>query len=232
MGENEDALATHPDQTRRTKPRQRTRRRVTDVTDPTQSETRTMKLRTSHRLSAGVLVLLGLLLLTTHVRAETLEEEARRLFCCKENKAECLACAAGQTEKQYCENNIRARKLATGMFGCRTTTCKKVPGCGKYMEEFCKKNPGIQGCDKYHKKSCCKVNNAECNACALDMTEEEYCNFHPYVSGCEKYKSCCSAHNAKCLSCAADQTEEQYCQKNPFVQGCEKYRDDGKKGCY
>merc|ERR1711959_443604 len=216
--------ATHPDQTRRTKPRQRTRRRVTDVTDPTQSETRTMKLRTSHRLSAGVLVLLGLLLLTTQVRAETLEEEARRLFCCKENKAECLACAAGQTEKQYCENNIRARKLATGMFGCRTTTCKKVPGCGKYVEEYCKKNQHVSGCEKY--KICCTANDARCNACAADLTEEQYCEKNPFVQGCDKYhkKSCCKANNAECNACALDMTEEKYCNFHPYVSGCEKYK--------
>merc|ERR1712157_687178 len=73
MGENEETLATHPD------PRQRTRRQVTDVTDPTQAATYTMKLRANHILCVGVLVLLGLVLLSTQVQAESeLEPEPTR----------------------------------------------------------------------------------------------------------------------------------------------------------
>merc|ERR1712057_144367 len=59
--ENEETLATHPD------PRQRTRRQVTDVTDPTRFQARTMKLRANRILSVGVLVLLGLVLVSTQV---------------------------------------------------------------------------------------------------------------------------------------------------------------------
>merc|ERR1711959_257920 len=70
--ENEETLATHPD------PRQRSRR-VTDVTDPKQSATYTMKLRANRILSVGVLVLLGLVLLSTQVQAESeLEPEPTR----------------------------------------------------------------------------------------------------------------------------------------------------------
>merc|ERR1711959_456392 len=78
MGENEETLATHPDQRQRTNPRQRSPR-VTDVTDPTQSATYTMKLRANRILSVGVLVLLGLVLLSTQVQAESeLEPEPTR----------------------------------------------------------------------------------------------------------------------------------------------------------
>merc|ERR1711959_788825 len=73
--ENEETLATHPD------PRQRTRRQVTDVTDPTRFQARTMKLRANRILSVGVLVLLGLVLLSTQVRAESeLEPEPTRVL--------------------------------------------------------------------------------------------------------------------------------------------------------
>merc|ERR1712029_996412 len=71
--ENEETLATHPD------PTQRTRRQVTDVTAPTQSATYTMKLRANHILCVGGLVLLGLVLLSTQVQAESeLEPEPTR----------------------------------------------------------------------------------------------------------------------------------------------------------
>merc|ERR1712057_30621 len=69
MGENEETLATHPDprQKQNPDPRQRTRRQVTDVTDPTRFQARTMKLRANRILSVGVLVLLGLVLVSTQV---------------------------------------------------------------------------------------------------------------------------------------------------------------------
>merc|ERR1712151_235317 len=78
--ENEETLATHPDQRQRTNPRQ-SRPRVTDVTDPTQSATYTMKLRANRILCVGALVLLGLVLLSTQVQAESeLEPEPTRVL--------------------------------------------------------------------------------------------------------------------------------------------------------
>merc|ERR1711959_626602 len=77
--ENEETLATHPDPSKeRTRDKERSRQ-VTDVTDPIQSATYTMKLRANHILCVGVLVLLGLVLLSTQVRAENeLEPEPTR----------------------------------------------------------------------------------------------------------------------------------------------------------
>merc|ERR1712039_504171 len=78
--ENEETLATHPDPRQRKNPDPRQRSpRVTDVTDPKQSATYTMKLRANRILSVGVLVLLGLVLLSTQVQAESeLEPEPTR----------------------------------------------------------------------------------------------------------------------------------------------------------
>merc|ERR1711959_663255 len=64
----------------RTNPRQSSRR-VTDVTDPTQSATYTMKLRANRIFCVGALVLLGLVLLSTQVQAESeLEPEPTRVL--------------------------------------------------------------------------------------------------------------------------------------------------------
>merc|ERR1711970_1264196 len=70
--ENEETWATHPDPTQRKNPDPtQSSRQVTDVTDPIQSATYTMKLRANHILCVGVLVLLGLVLLSTQVQAES-----------------------------------------------------------------------------------------------------------------------------------------------------------------
>merc|ERR1711959_141576 len=68
--ENEETLATHPDPSKeRTRDKERSRQ-VTDVTDPIQSATYTMKLRANHILCVGVLVLLGLVLLSEQMKAD------------------------------------------------------------------------------------------------------------------------------------------------------------------
>ena len=70
--ENEETLATHPDPRQRKNPDPtQSSRRVTDVTDPTRFQAHTMKLRANRILSVGVLVLLGLVLLSTQVQAES-----------------------------------------------------------------------------------------------------------------------------------------------------------------
>ena len=133
--ENEETLATHPDPRQRKNPDPRQRsRRVTDVTDPTQSATYTMKLRANRILSVGVLVLLGLVLLSTQVQAESehFEAEPTRVlqglplypppshgwlggrrsllghrdeprFCCRAFTAQCLACNAGMSVREFCK---------------------------------------------------------------------------------------------------------------------------------
>merc|ERR1712032_300637 len=113
--------------------------------DTTRFQARTMKLRANRILCVGVLVLLGLVLLSTQVQAESenFEPEPTRVlqgeqdpvedyvmpppwlvatalgrrsllrhrdeprFCCRAFSAQCLACNAGMSVREFCKNRSR-----------------------------------------------------------------------------------------------------------------------------
>merc|ERR1712196_47527 len=130
--------------------------------------------------------------------------------CCRAFTAECLSCAAGLSEEEYCKKNPSTggcEKYTTPpdnnccqAYNAKCESCKQ----GLTEEEYCKKNPstdffgGVQGCEKY--RGCCKANNAQCLSCAAGLSEKEYCKKNPSTGGCEKYRNCCQAYNAKCES--------------------------------
>ena len=67
-------------------------------------------------------------------------------FCCQALTAPCLACSAGLTVDEYCQQN-------PGTSGCPTTTCCQAmtPQClacqqGLSVDQYCQQNPGTTGC--------------------------------------------------------------------------------------
>ena len=55
------------------------------------------------------------------------------------------------------------------------------------VEEYCKNNPDINGCEKYTEKICCEAMTPECLACDLNISVEEYCKNNPDINGCIDY---------------------------------------------
>merc|ERR1711970_1501029 len=133
----------------------RDRERNRQGTDATQSGTRTlMKYGKTKQHLVGLL--LGLLLLST-------QAQALSVVCCDGFTAECLSCAAGLSEEEYCNRNPS------------TSGCEKYRNCcyaydakcqscaaGLSEEEYCKKNPSTSGCEKYN---CCSEQSAKCLSC-------------------------------------------------------------------
>merc|ERR1712100_871209 len=99
--------------------------------------------------------------------------------------------------------------ICCSAYDAQCESCKQ----GLSVNEYCRKNPYVTGCEKYN---CCKAFTADCQSCAAGLSEEEYCNRNPSTAGCEKYRNCCHAYNAKCLSCKQGLSEEEYCKKNPY----------------
>merc|ERR1712057_72259 len=169
--------------------------------------------KTKQHLFVGLL--LGVIVLSR-------QAQALSIVCCQAHNAQCLSCAAGLSEEEYCREN------PSDFFG-------PVPGCEKYHN-------GGGG----KPAACCRANNAKCHSCKQGISEEEYCkkapsDFFGPVQGCEKYQSgggggkgCCRANTADCLACSEGKSVEKFCKKkrNRDVPGCEKYhKGDGGKGC-
>jgi len=172
--------------------------------------------KTKQHLFEGLL--LGLLLLSTQAQAES-------IICCEVHKAQCLSCAEGLSEEEYCKRKPSTRGCEK--YNCCQAFTAKCEACvaGMSEKEYCKQVPTdflgpVQGCEKYN---CCRANNAKCLSCAAGLSEEEYCKKNPSTGGCEKY-NCCRANNAKCNSCKEGISEEEYCKKSlPSVPpGCKR----------
>lgn len=100
--------------------------------------------------------------------------------CCMAMTVDCLACADGITEQEYCSKH-------PGTVGCTAQACcmaatAECLACsdGTSVQEYCSKHPTTAGCPQ----PCCKAMTAECLSCEQHMTEEEYCSKHPQTAGC------------------------------------------------
>merc|ERR1711907_590037 len=151
------------------------RQRNRQVTDATQSGTRTlMKYGKTKQHLVGLL--LGLLLLST-------QAQALSVVCCDGFTAECLSCEQGLSEEEYCSSTPYASGCEKyGNRNPSTSGCEKYRNCcyaynakclscaaGLSEEEYCNRNPSTPGCEKYN---CCIANNAKCQSCAAGLSEE------------------------------------------------------------
>merc|ERR1719414_2553071 len=99
--------------------------------------------------------------------------------CCEAMTAECLACAAGLTEEEFCVQQptidgcksqpvvkkVCCRAMTAPCLACAANTTK---------EEYCKMQPSTRGCQSGEEaNACCEAMTAECLACAAGLTEEE-----------------------------------------------------------
>merc|ERR1711871_103329 len=154
------------------------RQRNRQVTDATQSGTRTlMKYGKTKQHLVGLL--LGLLLLST-------QAQALSVVCCDEFTAECQSCEQGLSEEEYCSSTPYAsgcEKYGNNCCSAFTAECESC-AAGLSEEEYCKRNPYVTGCEKYN---CCLAYDAKCLSCAAGLSEEAYCKKNPSTSGCEKY---------------------------------------------
>merc|ERR1711959_480259 len=179
--ENEETLATHPDPRQRKNPNPTTsnRRNRRNRPDPTRFQARTMKLRANRILSVGVLVLLGLVLLSTQVQAESRPDPEDYL-----NEVELdtlvpdrrLLSTQVQAESELEPEPTRVlqglplypppshgwlggrrsllRHRDVPRFCCRAFTAQCLAcDAGMSVRKFCKKrrNKDISGCEKYHR---------------------------------------------------------------------------------
>merc|ERR1711887_311053 len=200
MGQNEATLSTHPARSETKK--------VTDK-EPTRPvrNTRTWMKTTSYGKTKQHLfvgLLLGVIVLSTQAQALSIEQPP---ICCQAYNAECLSCAEGLSEEEYCKKN------PSDFFGA------------------------VQGCEKYQNGGggnfCCKAFTADCLACSAGKSVEKFCKKKKNrdVPGCEKYHKgdggnfCCKAFTADCLSCSAGKSVKRFCKKNKNrdIPGCEKY---------
>merc|ERR1740129_1963657 len=105
--------------------------------------------------------------------------------CCLGLTAECLACSAGKTEEEFCEENPHTAgcAIAASARPCCMGLTAECLACsaGQSVEEYCEENPVAAGCEQ----PCCKAMTAECLACSAGQTEEEYCKDHEDTVGCE-----------------------------------------------
>ena len=153
--ENEETLATHPDPRQRKNPDQtQSSRRVTDVTDPTRFQARTMKLRANRILCVGVLVLLGLVLLSTQVQAESenFEPEPTRVLQGEQDPVEDYELPITPYPPGFRRSLLRHRDEPR--FCCRAFSAQCLAcDAGMSVREFCKKrrNKDISGCEKDHR---------------------------------------------------------------------------------
>merc|ERR1711959_75273 len=214
------------------------------VTDPTQSGTRTLTmLRSKQLLFVGFLGLfLGLLLLSAQVRAGDDDEK----FCCRENTAECQACLDDKSVRNFCKKDKNRDVPGCPFAGCCRAFTADCLACvdDKSVRKFCKKdkNRDIPGCEKYHNgyepRPCCLSGHckdcsgltyeqggrgdfsAKCLSCDVGVSEEEFCKDPANRQTDGKLipgcekYNCCRANNAQCLSCAAGLSEKEYCEKN------------------
>ena len=158
--ENEETLATHPDPRQRKNPDPTQRsRRVTDVTtrpDPTRFQARTMKLRANRILCVGVLVLLGLVLLSTQVQAESenFEPEPTRVLQGEQDPVEDYVMPPPWLVATALGRRSLLRHRDEPRFCCRAFSAQCLAcDAGMSVREFCKKrrNKDISGCEKYHR---------------------------------------------------------------------------------
>lgn len=125
--------------------------------------------------------------------------------CCKALTAECLACAAHQTEEEYCAQHAETT-------GCAVLHGKPVP----YLVQLKSTTATTTLLSYTH---CCRGNTSSCLACLADQTEEEHCADHPATKGCPG-EPCCKEQIAACLACATYMTVEEFCAMAPYAAGC------------
>merc|ERR1711977_814960 len=77
--------------------------------------------------------------------------------CCKAMNAQCMSCAAGVSEEDYCKEN------------------PATVGCGDDEDD---------GEDDGEPQPCCMGLTVPCMACAAGVSEEEYCKLNPDFDGC------------------------------------------------
>merc|ERR1711934_1256472 len=253
MGRNEATLPTHPARSETKKGTDKEPTRNRQVTDATQSGTRTLTmLRTKQLLFVGLLgLLLGLLLLSAQVRAGDDDEK----FCCRENTAVCQACLDDKSVRKFCKKDKNRDVPGCPFAGCCRVFDAACLACedDKSVRKYCKKdkNRDIPGCEKFYvgftPSPCCLSGHcnenacnglsfeeggrgdfsAKCISCDLGISVEEFCRTKQpegkTMEGCEKYSNCCQAIEAKCESCKQGLSEKEYCEKSPSTSGCEKY---------
>merc|ERR1711959_511427 len=131
MGQNEATLSTHPARSETKK--------VTDK-EPTRPvrNTRTWMKTTSYGKTKQHLfvgLLLGVIVLSR-------QAQALSIVCCQAHNAQCLSCAAGLSEEEYCRKNPSASgcekyRNCCQAYNAKCESCKQ----GISEEEYCKKAP-------------------------------------------------------------------------------------------
>merc|ERR1711861_77721 len=85
--------------------------------------------------------------------------------------------------------SIEQAPICCSAYDAQCESCKQ----GLSEKEYCRRNPYVTGCEKYHKgdggKGCCKAFTAECLACSEGKSVERFCKKKKNrdVPGCEKY---------------------------------------------
>merc|ERR1712072_1024266 len=143
--------------------------------------------------------------------------------CCRALSVKCLACVAGMTEEEYCEekpNEAASQVCPKEEPACCKALNAKCLSCaaGVTEEEFCESKPETFGCPE-PPRVCCLAYNAPCLACAAGMTETEFCDKRPNDAAndvCPKEEPvCCEAITASCEACRVGLTKEEYCEERP-----------------
>ena len=122
--------------------------------------------------------------------------------CCKALNAQCLACAAGLTEAEYCTRH-------PGTPGCKLIQPITLPTA----------------------PACCEAMTASCLSCAAGMTQAEYCSTNPITYGCKNTKPepkepTCENRSPKfCDRRLGPKTTLQYqaklCKRKNFTRRCQ-----------
>lgn len=166
--------------------------------------------------------------------------------CCRAFTIACLACSAGLTEDQYCEQNpgfhdcagesqeaeemeMEEQEAEDGpvRFCCQAMSAPCM-ACmeGVTEDEYCLNHPDSELCGdrpaQLIARPCCMALTADCLACAEGLTVEQLCATNPETAGCPSDEDviCCEAMTAKCLACSAGVEVAEYCGMFPGTDGC------------
>merc|ERR1712203_1040491 len=84
---------------------------------------------------------------------------------------------------------------------------------GVSQEDYCAKNPSIEGCEsKGGSKPCCRAATASCLACASGNSVNDYCSTNPCTEGCSSLgKKRARKFSRKC---------KKLCKGDPCTGGC------------
>lgn len=143
---------------------------------------------------------------------DPIDKKCRGKGCCLALNVQCLSCAEGITEEEYCD------KYPTTM-GCPTIPPPPPVDCGGHEAPTCAECPKGEGskwcngdCEWVSPegfcrgRGCCRALTAECGACSEGITVDEYCKKKPHTAGCPVPMVDCGGHQAPtCAGCPKGQ---------------------------